>query len=224
MSDSTVDAGHVEVGGPPLTRSTSAATITKVAVGPMNNNAYILRCTRTGRAMLIDAAADDATLLPLVDGVRVLLTTHSHGDHIGALAELASATNATTLAGADDADAITQATGVVIHNKVRDAEIIAVGALDVTIVTLVGHTPGSIAAIFRDPDGSTHLFTGDSLFPGGVGNTRNDPAAFASLMGDVTIKLFAKLPDDTHVYPGHGDDTTIGAERPNLPEWHRRGW
>lgn len=224
MSDSPVDAGHVEVGGPALTRSTSAATITKVAVGPMDNNAYILRCTRTGRAMLIDAAADADTLLPLVDGVRSILTTHSHGDHIGALADLASATNATTLAGADDADAITEATGVVIHNKVRDAEIIAVGALDVTIVTLVGHTPGSVAAIFRDPDGSTHLFTGDSLFPGGLGNTRRDPAAFASLMGDVQIKLFAKLPDDTHVYPGHGDDTTIGTERPNLPEWHRRGW
>ncbi len=224
MNDSTVDAGHVEVGGPPLVRATSTATITKVAVGPMDNNSYILRCTRSGRALLIDAAADAPTLLPLVDGVRSILTTHSHGDHIGALAELASATNATTLAGADDADAITEATGVVIHNKVRDAEIIAVGTLDVTIVTLVGHTPGSIAAIFRDPDGSTHLFTGDSLFPGGVGNTRHDPAAFASLMGDVQIKLFAKLPDDTHVYPGHGDDTTIGTERPNLPEWHRRGW
>jgi len=224
MNDSTVDAGHVEVGGPPLVRATSTATITKVAVGPMDNNSYILRCTRSGRALLIDAAADAPTLLPLADGVRSILTTHSHGDHIGALAELASATNATTLAGADDADAITEATGVVIHNKVRDAEIIAVGTLDVTIVTLVGHTPGSIAAIFRDPDGSTHLFTGDSLFPGGVGNTRHDPAAFASLMGDVQIKLFAKLPDDTHVYPGHGDDTTIGTERPNLPEWHRRGW
>ena len=97
----------------------------------------------------------------------------------------------------------------------------AVGTLDVTIVTLVGHTPGSIAAIFRDPDGSTHLFTGDSLFPGGVGNTRHDPAAFASLMGDVTINLFAKLPDATHVYPGHGAAPTPGAARPTPPRGPR---
>ncbi len=224
MSVDPNDLGHVEVGGPPLTRSTSTATITKVAVGPMNNNAYVLRCTRTGRALLIDAAAEPETLLPLADGVVSIVTTHRHGDHIGALAELATATHAVTLAGAEDAEAITAATGVPIYNTLRDAETIGVGHLDLTTVTLVGHTPGSVALIFRDPDGSTHLFTGDSLFPGGVGNTRGNPADFASLLGDVEIKLFAKLPDDTHVYPGHGDDTTIGAERPNLPEWHRRGW
>ncbi|HEV7713894.1 MAG TPA: MBL fold metallo-hydrolase, partial [Asanoa sp.] len=89
---------------------------------------------------------------------------------------------------------------------------------------LVGHTPGSIALLYRDPSGTPHLFTGDSLFPGGVGNTHDDPAAFASLVDDVEHKLFDALPDETWFYPGHGNDSTLGEQRPSVPEWRKRGW
>jgi glyoxylase-like metal-dependent hydrolase (beta-lactamase superfamily II) len=99
-----------------------------------------------------------------------------------------------------------------------------VGALTLDVVHLRGHTPGSVALVLRSSDGSTHVFTGDSLFPGGVGNTERDPERFAQLLGDVDERLFAVLPDDTWVYPGHGRDTTLGAERPHLGEWRARGW
>jgi glyoxylase-like metal-dependent hydrolase (beta-lactamase superfamily II) len=99
-----------------------------------------------------------------------------------------------------------------------------VGDCRLKVIHLVGHTPGSIALLYRDPGGVPHLFTGDSLFPGGVGNTREDPVAFASLIGDVERKLFDRLPDETWFYPGHGADSTLGTERPALPEWRARGW
>ena len=89
---------------------------------------------------------------------------------------------------------------------------------------LVGHTPGSIALFYDDPEGHGHLFTGDCLFPGGVGNTREDPERFRSLYTGVVTKLFDRMPDETWVYPGHGSDTTLGAERPHLEEWLERGW
>jgi glyoxylase-like metal-dependent hydrolase (beta-lactamase superfamily II) len=91
------------------------------------------------------------------------------------------------------------------------------------VIHLVGHTPGSIALLYDDPDGSPHLFTGDSLFPGGPGRT-TDPQSFTSLMNDLGSKVFDRLPDETWVYPGHGHDTTLGAERASLDEWRRRGW
>jgi glyoxylase-like metal-dependent hydrolase (beta-lactamase superfamily II) len=96
--------------------------------------------------------------------------------------------------------------------------------VELTAHHLVGHTPGSIALVYDDPTGAPHLFTGDCLFPGGVGNTWQDPARFESLYADVVSKLFDRLPDETWVYPGHGDDTTLGAERPHLQEWRERGW
>jgi glyoxylase-like metal-dependent hydrolase (beta-lactamase superfamily II) len=99
-----------------------------------------------------------------------------------------------------------------------------VGQVELTARHLVGHTPGSIALVYDDPHGHPHVFTGDCLFPGGVGNTWKDPEAFASLIRDVETKIFGTLPDETWVYPGHGNDTTLGAERPHLPEWHARGW
>jgi glyoxylase-like metal-dependent hydrolase (beta-lactamase superfamily II) len=102
--------------------------------------------------------------------------------------------------------------------------MIRFGECQVEVIHLVGHTPGSIALLYDDPTGSFHIFTGDSLFPGGVGNTQNDPERFASLIGDVEKKIFDRLPDETWVYPGHGNDTTLGTERPHLPAWHARGW
>ncbi|OON74703.1 MBL fold metallo-hydrolase [Streptomyces tsukubensis] len=215
-------SGTVRVGGPADVHELQNLMISKAAVGPMNNNAYLLRCRETGEQVLIDAANDAATLLTLIgdDGIGSVVTTHQHGDHWQALAEVVAATGARTLAGRYDAEGI----GVPTDVPVEDGDTIRFGRIELTARRLVGHTPGSIALVYDDPDGHPHVFTGDCLFPGGVGNTHKDPEAFASLIHDVETKIFEPLPDETWVYPGHGADTTLGAERPLLPEWRRRGW
>ncbi len=111
-----------------------------------------------------------------------------------------------------------------VDRRVRDGDRVPVGRSELEVIHLVGHTPGSIALLYDDPTGTPHLFTGDSLFPGGVGNTFGDEAAFRSLIDHVEKKLFERLPDETWFYPGHGDDSTLGAERPHLAEWRERGW
>jgi len=216
--------GNVSVGGPAQTRELPGLAITKVAVGPFDNNAYLLRCTTTGEQMLVDAAAEPGTLLNLISGgLAAVVTTHQHPDHWQALDAVVSATGAATYAGRQDASGIP----VRIEHLVDDGDAIPVGDAELTAIHLVGHTPGSIALLYADPadaDGHPHLITGDCLFPGGVGNTQQDPDRFAALFGDVTAKIFDRLPDDTWVYPGHGGDTTLGAERPHLEEWRARGW
>ncbi|MEU8437062.1 MBL fold metallo-hydrolase [Streptomyces sp. NPDC029216] len=215
-------SGAVKVGGPADVHELADLMISKVAVGSMNNNAYLLRCRTTGEQLLIDAAAEPDTLLGLIgdDGIASVVTTHQHGDHWGALAEVVAATRARTYAGAQDAEGIPVATDVLVG----DGDTITVGRVSLTARHLVGHTPGSIALIYDDPHGHPHVFTGDCLFPGGVGNTGGDAKNFASLIDDVQHKLFEQLPDETWVYPGHGNDTTLGAERPHLEEWRERGW
>ena len=214
--------GEVQVGGPADVHELTDLMISKVAVGPMNNNAYLLRCRTTGEQLLIDAANEPETLLELIgaDGIASVVTTHRHGDHWQALSPVVEATGARTYAGRHDAEGIPVATDV----AVEDGDSVRVGEVELTARHLVGHTPGSIALVYDDPQGHPHLFTGDCLFPGGVGNTHDDPEAFASLLHDVETKLFAQLPDETWVYPGHGGDTTLGAERPHLEEWRERGW
>ncbi|GGT24106.1 MBL fold metallo-hydrolase [Streptomyces purpureus] len=215
-------SGAVKVGGPADVHELSELMISKVAVGPMDNNSYLLRCRATGEQLLIDAAAEPRTLLQLIgdDGIKAVVTTHRHGDHWQALAEVVAATGARTYAGEHDAEGIPVPTDV----PVADGDTVRFGRVELTARHLVGHTPGSIALIYDDPQGHPHVFTGDCLFPGGVGNTWKDPRAFASLIHDVERKLFDVLPDETWVYPGHGKDTTLGEERPKLPEWHERGW
>ncbi|MEV0964151.1 MULTISPECIES: MBL fold metallo-hydrolase [unclassified Streptomyces] len=215
-------SGAVKVGGPADVHELAALMISKVAVGAMDNNAYLLRCRATDEQLLIDAAGEPETLLRLIgdDGITSVVTTHRHGDHWGALADVVGATGARTYAGRHDAAGIPVPTDVLVD----DGDTIRVGRVELTARHLVGHTPGSIALVYDDPHGHPHVFTGDCLFPGGVGNTWKDPQAFASLIRDVETKLFDVLPDETWVYPGHGDDTTLGDERPHLPEWHRRGW
>jgi glyoxylase-like metal-dependent hydrolase (beta-lactamase superfamily II) len=214
--------GHVKPGGAAASHELSHLIITKLSVGPMDNNAYLLRCRRTDEQVLIDAANDAPALLRLVGdgGLATVLTTHRHPDHWQALAEVVKATGATTVAGADDAEGIPVPTDI----EVRDGDSLMVGECPLKVIQLVGHTPGSIALLYDDPTGAPHVFTGDSLFPGGVGNTRGNADDFATLLGDVERKLFDRLPDETWVYPGHGDDTTLGTERPTLPEWRARGW
>ncbi len=219
--------GEVTPGGPAESRTAGDIVITKVAVDPeMSNNCYLLRCVSTGDQVLIDAAAEPATLLPLIGdgGLTTVVTTHQHWDHHRALAEVVSATGAEVVAGAPDAAAITEQTGVPVTRTVGDGDTVEVGACVLSVITIVGHTPGSIALVYDDPDGHRHLFTGDSLFPGGVGNTRGDKDNFRSLIDDVETKIFGTLPDDTWFYPGHGNDSTLGVERPHLAEWRERGW
>ncbi len=211
--------GKVRPGGPPATRSLDRLSITKISVGPMDNNAFLLRCRATGDKVLLDAANDADRLLDLIDGdLRTVVTTHRHADHWQALAAVVEATGARSVAGLIDAPELPVAT-----EGLHDGASVPVGDCGLKVIQLVGHTPGSIALLYNDPTGHPHLFTGDSLFPGGPGRTTS-PTDFASLMNDLETKVFDTLPDDTWVYPGHGDDTTLGAERPHLPEWRERGW
>ena len=214
-------SGKVGIGGTPDTRELADLIITKVAVGPMANNAYLLRCRHTDEQVLVDAADDASTLLGVIGdgGLARVVTTHRHPDHWQALPTIVEATGAITVCGEYDADDIPVDTA----ERVTDGARIAVGTSELQAIHLVGHTPGSIALLYDDPGGEPHLFTGDSLFPGGVGKTPSDEA-FSSLIDDVERKLFDRLPDETWVYPGHGDDTTLGAERPHLGEWRERGW
>lgn len=213
--------GHVSVGGPADVRELADLTISKLAVGPMDNNSYLLRCARTGAQVLIDAAAEPDRLLELIgpDGLTAIVTTHRHHDHWGALAVIAEATGAPTYAHAADAPGIDVAT----THPVSEGEVIPVGACALGTIHLVGHTPGSLVLSYDDPTGHTHLFTGDCLFPGGVGKTWS-PDDFGSLYTGVVSKIFDPFDDETWVYPGHGDDTVLGKERPHLNDWRERGW
>ena len=219
--------GAVTPGGPADTRELDSLTITKVAVDEkMSNNCYLLTCKHAGDAVLIDAAASADVLLPLIGSTPLthVLTPHQHWDHHRALADIVSASGAATVAGVPDAAAITEQTGVPITIEAKQGDTIPVGDCTLEVIALAGHTPGSIALLFDDPAGHPHLFTGDSLFPGGVGNTFGDKAAFEQLFDEVSTKIFDRLPDDTWFYPGHGNDSTLGAERPHLGEWRARGW
>ena len=227
IGDSGPYSGEVTPGGPPDVRELAGLMITKLAVDPeMSNNCYLLRCRATGEQLLIDAADDAPALLRLIgpSGITRVVTTHQHWDHHRALADVVDATGAVVVAGADDAGAITEQTGVPVDDAVRQDDTVELGDVRLQVIHLVGHTPGSIALLYDDPEGTPHLFTGDSLFPGGVGNTFGDEAAFASLIEDVRTKVFDRLPDETWFYPGHGNDSVLGRERPHLAEWRERGW
>jgi len=208
-------------------------TIRRVAVSSFDNNVYLLTSRTSGRQILIDAADDpDAIKAMLADAagdgpaprVAMIVTTHSHHDHVRALAALAAQTGAVVVAGREDAAEITALTGVVVDRPVDHGDTIGVDGIELAVIGLRGHTPGSIALAYAEPGQAVALFTGDSLFPGGVGNTWNEPDRFASLIEDVTERVFARYDDDTAVRPGHGAPTTLGAERPHLGEWRARGW
>jgi glyoxylase-like metal-dependent hydrolase (beta-lactamase superfamily II) len=213
--------GKVHPGGRPDVRELPQLVITKLSVSEMDNNVYLLRCRQTDDQLLIDAADDASTILEVVggDGLRTVVTTHRHWDHHRALPEVVTATGAETVAGTDDADELP----VPVDRRVTDGDTVQVGDCTLEVIHLVGHTPGSIALLYDDPDGTPHLFTGDSLFPGGVGKTWA-PEDFASLVEDVSTKVFDRLPDETWFYPGHGADSTLGEQRPHLAEWRDRGW
>jgi glyoxylase-like metal-dependent hydrolase (beta-lactamase superfamily II) len=213
-------SGDISPGGVPDVRELDQLTITKVSVGPMDNNAYLLRCHSTGEQLLIDAANEAPRLLELVGepGLSTVITTHRHQDHWVALRDVVAASGARSLAHAADAGTLP-----IPSERLSDGDTVRLGDCALEVIHLVGHTPGSIALLYREPAGVPHLWTGDSLFPGGPGRTTS-PADFTSLMDDLEAKIFGRLPDETWFYPGHGNDSTLGKERPSLPEWRARGW
>ena len=220
--------GEVTPGGPSAVRELPDATIRKASVSAQDNNSYLITCRQTGQQLLIDAADDPARLIALLDeggadGARKLetvVTTHQHWDHHRALPDVVKTTGARTAAGREDAGELP----VTVDVELAHGDRVTVGSLSLEVVHLRGHTPGSVTLVLTSSDGSVHAFTGDSLFPGGVGNTFGSRENFLSLLDDVEQRLFAVYPDSTWIYPGHGRDSTLGAERPQLPEWRGRGW
>ncbi|MET1086714.1 MAG: MBL fold metallo-hydrolase [Arthrobacter sp.] len=207
-----------------------ALTIRRISVSEMDNNVYLLTAKASGAQVLIDAADDLPAIQQLLqDGGRdtsaatnlaLIATTHQHWDHVRALKALVDSTGARTAAGTDDAAALP----VGVDVRLSHGDVGNFDGFDLTAVHLRGHTPGSIAFVYEDPEGPAHIFSGDSLFPGGVGNTEKDPARFNQLVDDVTERLFGAYPDSAIVHPGHGKPTTLGEERPHLEEWRARGW
>ncbi|WP_105034294.1 MBL fold metallo-hydrolase [Cryobacterium aureum] len=208
----------------------NALTVRSISVSEMSNNVYVLTSKSSGAQVLIDAADDAPAIFTLLDDAQkdtsaiarlaLIITTHSHWDHVRALGKVRELTKAPAAAGLDDIADIAVPTDIPLrHGDVRSIE-----GIELEVIHLRGHTPGSIAVLYRDPYGPAHLFTGDSLFPGGVGNTDGDAIRFASLYNDIVTRIFDYLPDDTLVHPGHGAGTTLGAERSKLSEWKQRGW
>ena len=214
--------GHVE----PRTaarRTLPGASIVKVSVGPMDNNAYLVTCSQTGETLLIDAANDAEILLELIERyapkLSLIVTSHQHQDHWLALAEVAKATGCPP--------PHISSTPTRCRSNRTGSWPTATPSRSVSCPS----TSSTCRATPRDrsrwrsdgADDATHLFTGDCLFPGGLGRTTK-PAEFDSLFRDVSSRVFDVYSDDTVVYPGHGDDTTLGAERPHLEEWRERRW
>ena len=230
-NDSSADySGHVEPGGPAISRyvRTPKATVEvrKFSVGTMDNNVYVLRDRTSDAALIIDAADDAERILREVEGLDVvaIVTTHGHRDHWQALEEVAGAADADVYIHPADADMVP----VEADEPARDGARIGFGGAEVELVHTPGHTAGSTCVLLRGGavDGAAlnaHLFSGDTLFPGGPGNTSGDPEAFGRIMRSLKDRLFT-LDDDTWVYPGHGDGTTIGTERLHLDAWKERGW
>lgn len=188
--------------------------VRKIRVGDMENNTYVLECPDTHEALLIDGCFDADRIIEGCEGATVvaIVQTHAHFDHIQALPELKERLDVPVYAhpGEDY--------NVEIDKTLSDGDVIGFGNREVKVLLTPGHTPAGICLL-----SGKHLVSGDTLFPGGPGNTWDDADNFKTIIEAIETKLFV-LPDDTNVYPGHGDDTTIGTEKPQLDEWKERGW
>jgi glyoxylase-like metal-dependent hydrolase (beta-lactamase superfamily II) len=188
--------------------------VRKIGVGSMANNVYVLECPETHEAFIVDGCFEPDTIVAGAEGAHVvgILQTHGHMDHVQALPDLVARLGVPVYAHPGDSYPVP------IDHELRDGATLDLGNRRIGVLHTPGHTPGGVC--FRH---GRHLVSGDTLFPGGPGNTWGNAQAFAQIIESIETKLFV-LPDDTFVYPGHGDDTTIGAEKPHLQEWKDRGW
>jgi glyoxylase-like metal-dependent hydrolase (beta-lactamase superfamily II) len=213
--------GHVEPDGPWAERHDGPLLVRKLSVEEMDNNVYVVACASTRQALLVDAAARPERLREALEGFEpiAVVQTHGHWDHVRAWEALRDDPGLPVWGHAGDEELFPAP----LDRQLEHGQVLQVGDLEVHVLATPGHTDGSLQYLVHGDD-RAHLFTGDSLFPGGPGNTWGDADRFAQLMDGLEREVFGPLPDDTWVYPGHGDDTTLGAERPNLPEWRDRGW
>ena len=188
--------------------------VRKIEVGPMENNTYVLECPETHEALLVDGCFEPEQIAEGAGGADIvsIVQTHGHFDHVQALGELKDKLGVPVAAHPGDDYP------VAVDRELSDGDTIPFGNRSAVVLHTPGHTPGGICLLV-----GRHLISGDTLFPGGPGNTDEDKQRFAQIIEAIKDKLFV-LPDDTIVYPGHGADTTIGAEKPHLQEWVDRGW
>ncbi len=197
--------------------SDTGVEVHKVVVGPVANNVFVIRCTSTGEAVLIDAANEHERLLELCRGlgVRTVLETHGHWDHIQAIPAVRDAGYRVGVT-AEDAAMLPS-----YDDLLEDDTVIEVGRLRIRTLHTPGHTPGSMSFHVEQ---TPLLFTGDTLFPGGPGATHFEGGDFPTIIQSIEDRMFRRFDGDTVVLPGHGDDTTIGKEAPQLDDWVARGW
>lgn len=213
--------GHVEPDGPRIERTDGPLHVRKFSVGEMDNNVYAIACARTGRCLVVDAADNAERIIEETSDleVRAVVQTHGHWDHVRAWESLVDDHGWQVWGHPADQPLFPRTPDWLL----QDGQTLELGDLVVEVLHTPGHTPGALQFLVHAPERS-HLFSGDSLFPGGPGNTWGDAEAFDQLMSGLEDRIFGALPDSTWVYPGHGDDTTLGTERPNLGEWRSRGW
>jgi glyoxylase-like metal-dependent hydrolase (beta-lactamase superfamily II) len=188
--------------------------VRKIRVGGMENNTYVLECPVTHDALLVDGSFEPETVLEESKGANIIgiVQTHGHGDHVQALPELKERLGVPVHAHPGESYPVD------IDVELNDGDVLSFGEREAKVLHTPGHTPGGVCLL-----SGRHLISGDTLFPGGPGNTRGNKKLFDQIIDSVSTKLFV-LPDATVVYPGHGDDTTIGREKPQLQEWIDRGW
>ncbi|QNK52039.1 MBL fold metallo-hydrolase [Dermacoccus sp. 147Ba] len=217
----------VQPGQAPSRLDLPGLTMWKLSVSDMHNNVYLLKDAATGEALLVDAADDAAAIRELLAEAQVedealvgVVTTHKHWDHHRALPEIALLARE-TMAGELDGPELP----VEPSRTLADGDTVTLGEQTLTAHHVPGHTPGSVVLSWSSEDGSTpHVWTGDTLFPGGVGATNHsDEQSFDELFASVRDRIFGRF-DDAVVHPGHGDDTSLATERPHLDEWRERGW
>jgi glyoxylase-like metal-dependent hydrolase (beta-lactamase superfamily II) len=213
--------GHVEPDGPWQDRVDGPVLVRKLSVEGFDNNVYVLACARTRQALLVDVAARPERLAEAVEGFEVLaaVQTHGHWDHVRAWDGVRDGLGIEVWGHPGDAELFPRA----VDRELAGGDTLPVGDIEVEVLHLPGHTAGSLLYLAAGAE-RPHLITGDTLFPGGPGNTFGNVDEHRRIMDGLEAQVFDRLPDETWVYPGHGDDTTLGAERPHLQEWRDRGW